>query len=223
MQPLTRKYTPAEVIEIFKSRYTCKSYNPEKSVSATDLNTLLEVIRLSPSSMGLEPWQVVVIERGDKANKLLPLCWGVHENPSHYIFLIGRNAHHFTCPSPYLEHIHHDIQKRPGTVEERSNYVREFLHRDLGLQTEKEIESWVDKQVYIAMGNLLTAAAMLGIDSTPVEGMNYIKTQAALIEMGAFDPEEFHLSGLVTLGYTNHSKHRPKTRRPLAEVVQYLD
>lgn len=223
MKPLTRKYRPDQIIDIFETRYTCKSYNPEKSVNPEDLKTLLNVVRLSPSSMGLEPWQVVVIERGEKTKKLQPLCWGVRPDPSHYIVLVGRNAHHFTCPSPYLEHIHQNIQNRPGTLEARCEHVQKMLYQDLGLRTEREIESWVDKQVYIAMGNLLTAAAMLGIDSTPIEGMHYAKVQAALVEMGAFDPDEFHLSGMVTLGYTNRQEHRPKTRRPLEEVVTYLD
>jgi len=69
---------------------------------------------------------------------------------------------------------------------------------------------------------MLTAAAILGIDSTPIEGFNKEKVEEILISEGVYDPEHFRLSCMLAFDYTNLD-HRPKTRRKMEEVWQVVD
>ena len=69
---------------------------------------------------------------------------------------------------------------------------------------------------------MLTAAAMLGIDSTPMEGFNTQKVEAVLVEEGILDPDHFGLSCMVAFGYKNR-EHRPKTRRAMEEVLGIIE
>lgn len=224
MEPIKRTMEPADLVEVFKKRYTCKSYDPQLSVSDDDMDALLEVARLSPSSMGLEPWHFLVYERGEKLDQFLPFCWGYRPEPSHVVAILARRYEHFRPGSDYVRHIHEDVQAMPAdALEARYEKIEAFLHDHLGLKNEEwGVQGWADRQCYIALGNLMTGAALLGIDSTPIEGLEVEKVQQVMVEQGAFDPAEYHLVCLIAFGYTNREKHRPKTRRPKSEVVTYI-
>lgn len=224
MEPITRSMEPGDLVNVFEKRYTCKSYDPDRSVSQADMDALLEVARLSPSSMGLEPWHFLVYERGEKLAEFLPLCWGYHEDPSHVVAILARRHEHFRPGSEYVRHIHEDVQGMPAdALEARYQKIDTFLHEHLGFKNDEYgVQGWADRQTYIVLGNLMTAAALFGIDATPIEGLEVEKVQDVMVKQGAFDTNEYHLVCLIAFGYTNRDQHRPKTRRPKAEVVTYI-
>lgn len=223
LPPITRSAAASDVRALFERRYTAKSYDPARSVGEDDLEAILTSARLSASSMGLEPWHFLVLSRGDLMDALTAHCWGYHPHASHLVVLLGRNCEHFRSGSAYIEHIHCDVQGRErAKLEERYEAIERFLADDLGLASEDAITGWVDRQVYIALGSMLVSSAMLGVDSTAIEGLKVDEVSRALVEAGAFDPKEYHVVCALALGYTDREAHRDKTRRPESEVITRL-
>lgn len=209
------------VTELYENRYTAKYYDPEKVVSEEDFQTIIEAGRLAPSSMGWEPWHFVRLRNPELLAEITPIIWGGQNKigvASHTVALLGRRAADLTEPSDYMQHISQDVQGLPEKyVQARYEKMRSFAAEDRDIKTERQIEDWIAKNVYIAMANMLTAAAILGIDSTPIEGFPQERLHQILAAKGVYDPEHFRVQALLTFGYTARDP-RPKTRRPLSEV-----
>lgn len=88
------------------------------------------------------------------------------------------------------------------------------------LESDRALFDWASKQTYIALGNMMTGAAMLGIDSCPIEGMNYEAVNELLTSAGLFDPEEYGVSVAVTFGYRAR-EIAPKSRRSIEDLVTW--
>ena len=80
---------------------------------------------------------------------------------------------------------------------------------------------WTSKQTYIALANMMTGAAMIGIDSCPIEGFDYPAVNRILADAGVFDPKEWGVSVMVTFGY-RAKDIKPKSRKPLDEIVSWV-
>lgn len=211
----------AFIEELFQNRYTCKGYDPERTVSDRDFATILEAGRLSPSSMGFEPWHFVRLQDKETITQITPYTWGAQAQfagCSHILLLLGRQPAQLRPGSDYLRHIHFDVQGFPEEMwDQRMKKVQVFQDHDQQMDSERAVRDWIGKQVYIAMANMLTAAAMLGVDSTPIEGFESAEVNQVLIDRGVFDPKVFRLTAMMCFGYSNRD-HRHKTRRPISEV-----
>lgn len=213
--------------ELFENRYTCKGYDPDKKVSDEDFQTILEAGRLSPSSMGLEPWKFVLLNNETVKQKIRPFAWGAEKSldgASHFVLVLARSPQTMRYDSDYVEYIQKDIQQYPlDKMEEKKEKTKDFqLHDFKLLESERAMFDWTCKNVYIALANMLTTAAVLGVDSTPMEGFHQEKVEEVLVEQGVIDPKEYRLCCMVAFGYTNRD-HRPKTRRPMEEVFEVVD
>lgn len=217
-------------IKALQDRYTCKRYDPEGHISDSDFNTILEAARLSPSSFGMEPWKLLVVENNDLLQRLLDCSWGAKKNADRTVILLARK--NLTAQSDWAHGICRDTQHlSPQDEKARLEMFETFQQRDLRVletspQTadpERAIFDWASKQTYIALANMLSAAAVMGIDATPVEGCTFTELERILEERGALDTAEWGVSVLVQFGVhdPSHRSH-PKLRRPFAEVVEYL-
>ncbi len=228
MKPIARTHSPSEVVSLFQSRYTAKSYDPNQVVSDADLNAILEATRLAPSSMGLEPWKIVVATPGPLVDAIEPHCWGAHPTPSHWMFFLGRNAASFIAEDDaadnYVADLHTRIQGRDAEkISQRRAHVRSLLREDLGLESTDAVTGWVDRQVFLALGAAMYASAMLGVDSTAIEGLRAAEVERVLVDHGLCDRSEYHFVVALTLGHTDRAQHRDKVRRPLSEVVTVVE
>src|SRR5699024_176130 len=117
-----------------------------------------------------------------------------------------------------------EVQKFPEDIgEQRMEKFKDFQKNDFKLlESERALFDWTCKQTYIPLANMLTTAAILGIDSTPIEGFHKDKVEEILIKENVYNPEEFGLSTMVAFGYTNR-EHRDKTRRDMGEVFKTVD
>lgn len=212
--------------DTFNNRYTCKGYDRQKKVSDEDFDTIMEVARLSPSSMGLEPWKFVLLNNRDLRNKIKPYSWGAEvslDGASHFVLILARKAADLKADSAYIEYIMNDIQHFTDDLRvKRKKKLKSFQEEDLRLTNDRAIFDWACKQTYIPLANMLTAAAMLGIDSTPIEGFNTEKVEAVLIEEKILDPDHFGLCTMIAFGHKNRD-HRPKTRRKINEILDVID
>ncbi|MGS8524551.1 nitroreductase family protein, partial [Salmonella enterica subsp. enterica serovar Infantis] len=120
----------------------------------------------------------------------------------------------------------HDILAKRGLTEtqmQKALAIYERFQRDdiQVLDNERTLFDWVCKQTYIALANMMTGAAMIGIDSCPVEGFDYYAVNQLLSQTGAFDPNEYGVSVAVTFGY-RAKEVKPKSRKPLTEITTWL-
>lgn len=212
------------IIKLMEDRYTCKGYDPEKKVSDEDFQTIMEVARLSPSSMGYEPWKFIRLKNKDIIEELKPICWGAENafnGASHIILMLARTPKHMKYDSEYLKYIMEDVQKFPKDILEqrRSNAIK-FQTTDFDLLgSERAMQDWTMKQIYIPLTAMLLTAAALGIDSTPIEGFHQEKANEILVKNNVYNGEDFRIANMVAFGYTNRD-HRPKTRRKMEEVFE---
>ncbi|MNI77007.1 putative NAD(P)H nitroreductase YfkO [compost metagenome] len=126
--------------------------------------------------------------------------------------------------SDYIKRMLDDVQKLPHEIAQakRENYDH-FLKTSIAIEDDPRVMfEWACRQTYIALGNMLTAAALIGIDSCPIEGFNRAKINELLAAEGIMDPEHFGISVMAAFGYRLHAPS-DKTRRCAQEVVEWVE
>jgi nitroreductase len=176
-------------------RYATKKFDPTKKISADDLNTLKEAIRLSSSSYGLQPYQIIIVENPELRARIQPASWGQSQvvDASHLIVFANETAVSEEKIEHYLDLICQKRNLPPGSMKGYGDYMKSVL---LKLSPE-EFKIWTSKQTYLALGNLLNAAAELKIDTTPMEG--FVPEQVN--EILGLDKLGLNASLLATIGY----------------------
>ncbi len=212
------------LLDILRSRHACKRFDPGKTVSDEDFQTILEAARLSPTSFGFEPWKLIVLRDPAIRQKLYPLAWGAQkslEGASHFVVLLARKGAGMRYSAEHVTHMMRDIQQLPPeTASQRREKYRAFQEEDFTLlESERAIFDWASKQTYIVLANMLFAAAYLGIDSCPIEGFHREKVDALFVQEGLYDPEQFGVSVMASFGYRAEEPRRAKTRQPLDDLV----
>lgn len=187
----------------------------------------MEVARLSPSSFGYEPWKFVLLNNKEIQEEIRPYAWGAEvsiKGASHLVLILARKGKSIRYDSTYVKYMVNDVQDFPkDMVEQRLKVLENFQKNDFKLlEDENNLFEWASKQTYIPLANMLTTAAILGVDSTPIEGFDKEKVENVLIENKVYDPKEFGLVSMVSFGYTNR-EHRPKTRRKMEEVWEVIE
>ncbi len=211
-----------EILSAFLFRHACKEFDPAKKISEEDFLFILETGRLSPSSLGFEPWKFLVVQDTVLREKLKDGAWGATvklDTASHFLVCLTMKAPLIRYNSPYILDFMSGVQKWEGELlENRKKIIENFQKLDFGLETDEKLFEWASKQCYIALANMLTSAAMIGIDSCPIEGFNRKNTERVLKEEFGVDTAQYGVSYMAAFGY-RIKEPRPKTRRPLNEVV----
>ena len=214
-----------KLMQALHFRHACKIFDKEKKIADEMFETILEAGRLSPSSFGFEPWKFLVIQNRALREKLREVTWGAQDTlptASHFVVLLARRAKEMLAESDYVTHMMYDVHHLPKeAAEARREKYGTFQREDFKLlESERTTFDWAAKQGYIALANMMTTAAMLGIDSCPIEGFQLEKAEEILYESCGIDRELFGLSVMVAFGYRLHTP-RPKTRQSLDEIVQW--
>lgn len=212
--------TREQAIEIFKRRVSTRSYDPARTISDEDFNTILEFGRLSPSSVGSEPWKFLVIQNKELREKLKPIAWGMAntlDDASHVVIIVAKKNARYD--SDFLLQTLAKRNLPEDQMQMALDRYKKFQVHDMKIaDDERALFEWTRKNTYIALGNMLTGAAMLGIDSCPVEGMDYDAVTQLLTEEGLLDPEDYGVSVAATFGYRSREID-PKPRKPIDELV----
>jgi nitroreductase len=213
-----------KILEAFRFRYACKKFDPSKAVSKEDFDTILEAAHLSPSSFGFEPWKIVVVQDPELKKKLYPIAWGAQNSlngASHFVILLARKKIDTIYNSEYLTHIMKDVQKLPDDViKMKRDAFKKFQEDDFNLlESDRALFDWACKQTYIVLANMLTAAALLGVDACPIEGFQQKNVNELLASEGIMDAEHFGASVMAGFGYRGEDPQFAKTRQPISNVV----
>lgn len=190
------------------------------------MHTILETGRLSPSSLGLEPWKFLVIQNKGLREALKPYCWGAQkqlDTASHFILILARK--NVRPQNDYVRHMLEVIhQMSPELAQQKLDATSKFQNESNDLcQNERTLLDWAGKQTYIPLGNMMTTAAMLGIDSCPMEGFLYEEVAQLLRDKGYINTDDYYPSVMVAFGYRLDDPTRKKTRRTFNDVVQWID
>lgn len=185
-----------DIVELVRTRYTTKHYDPARRISDRDIADLMEVLRLSPSSVNSQPWHFFVTGTDEGKARVMPAVLDFNRprvaDASHLVV--------FAVPVEFTE----------------ERFRRHFV--GLHQVTQEELLSWETRQAYIAMGFLLWAAAERGIDSTCLEGLDMAKMDECL----GLAEKGLRTVCAVSLGYRlpeDSNAARPKSRLPMDEVV----
>ena len=213
-----------DVLDAFNFRAACRTYDPAKKISREDMEYILELGRLSPSSVGSEPWKFIVLQNETIREKIAPVSWGIkhpmHEMSHLVVILAKKNARYDS------DFFRQGLSKRGLTPEQMEATIaryKSFQTDDIKvLETDRTLFDWCSKQTYIALGNMMTGAAMIGIDSCPIEGFNYDAVNEILAKEGLFDPNEYGVSCMVTFGYRAKPITK-KYRKPAEEVINWVE
>ncbi len=216
-----------KIIEAFNFRHACKKFDSEKKISARDFNFILETGRLSPSSFGFEPWNFLVVQNIQLREKLRGLTWGGQgqiPTASHLLVILARKSYFMKYDSQYIQSFMKDVQNLPeNIIEMKRNVYQKFLENDFKLlDNERAVFDWACKQTYIPLTNMMTAAAMIGIDSCPMEGFEAEKIDELLAGDFDIDTEKFGVSYMVAFGYRD-TEPPVKTRQPLENMIKWYN
>lgn len=216
-----------EIIEAYKYRHATKRFDVTKKISDQDFEFILEVGRLSPSSIGLEPWKFVVVQNEELREKLKAVTWGAQgqlPTASHFVLILARTMKDTKYDSAYIKDHLRNTKNFPDDVIETivNDKYKNFQESDMQLlENERTIFDWASKQTYIALGNMMTAAAQIGIDSCPIEGFHYESVHKILKEEGLLENGHLDISVMVAFGYRD-KEPKPKTRKKRDEVVTWV-
>ncbi|MEB3265943.1 MAG: NAD(P)H-dependent oxidoreductase [Cyanobacteriota bacterium] len=152
-------------------RYAVKTFDASRQIEPTTWAALENSLVMSPSSYGLQPWKFLVITDAALRANLRPHSWNQSQitDASHLVVFLAKRE---ITPSD-LDQLIHATSAVRGMAAEQLGFYREMMKRDLvdGPRSQ-QIERWASNQVYIALGTFMTAAALLGVDTCPIEGFS---------------------------------------------------
>lgn len=192
-----------------QNRYTTKKYDASKKIKSDQLEDLKQILHLSPSSINSQPWKFTFVSDKEIKQSLAEVSWlntdKVLDSDTLVVFSRINNINLFE------QQIEQELPK--GAVEYYQNII--------ATNTEEQIKAWFDNQVYLALGVFLSACAQMGIDATPMEGIdpfNYDKilnqsdhASLVAVAVGFRDKDDF-----------NQPNKKPKSRRAIEKVIENI-
>lgn len=219
-----------DLVAAARQRHTVKAYQPGRRISDEDFATLCELIRLSPSSVNLQPWHVVIASTDEGKARVAKAAEGdySYNGPSiracshAFVFASRVNADEaFLQQLLDQEEADGRFAADPEAFKSRQRGARK-LYTDIHKFDTRDLQHWMDKQVYLNLGQFLLAAAVLGLDATPMEGVDLkvLDAELGLREKG------FTSLFVVTVGYRDedgdYNAKLPKSRLPLETITTML-
>jgi nitroreductase len=217
----------SKIIEAYHFRHACKVFDKKKKINEEDFTAILETGRLSPSSFGFEPWKFLIVQNMELREKLKQFTWGAQgtlPTASHFVVILARKQKSMQFDADYITHMMVDVHHLPKeSAEHRRSIYKVFQESDFKLlESERSTFDWAAKQTYIALGNMMTTAAMIGIDSCPIEGFKAAEIELLMAEEFGIDIDEFGVAVMVAFGY-RIEKQKPKTRQSIDVVTSWYN
>lgn len=210
-----------DIIESLNSRYAVKKMNGKK-ISNDKLALVLESIRLCPTSLGIQPFEVIIIENQKIKKKIFSISY--HQSQiidcSHLlVFAFWNDVNYIEKVDKYIKNIQFVRKLNIQKLEKIKTTIFNFLNT----KTIEEKKIWAKNQTYIALGMALTVCALENIDSIPMEGFISDKLDKIL----NLNCKNLSSSLLLALGYSKNSQsdsliYFPKVRRNYNDIFQFI-
>lgn len=209
----------AELLSALNWRYACKVFDSEKKIPADLWATLEASLVLTPSSFGLQPWKFLVIQDPALREQLVPHAWNQRQvaDASHLVVMTVPKA----LDEAWIDaNIHRMAEVRGGTADALLGFRKMVAGFRNSMEAKGQLENWSRLQAYIALGQFMLAASLLGIDTCPMEG--YVPEK--FDEILGLDAKGWTAAVLCPAGY-RHPDDRyaalPKVRFTPADVIEY--
>ena len=211
--------TPADILAALEWRYATKVFNPTRKIPDAIWSALEQSIILTPSSFGLQPWKFLVIQDAALREELVPHAWKQRQvaDCSHLLVM--------TVPKVLQEsHIDANIARmvevRGGSADGLLGFRKMVAGFRSQLEANGDLQHWAKLQTYIALGQFMLAASLLGIDTCPMEGFEADKFDSVL----GLEKEGLTTSVLCPAGYRSEDDRYaglPKVRFSSELVIEH--
>lgn len=209
----------AQLLESLNWRYATKAFDPDRKIAPQLWKTLRESLVLTPSSFGLQPWKFISAgESPELREKLMAASWHQTQprDASHFVIL----AVHKNIDDAHLDrYMARTAELRGTTVESLAGFRRVISQSLEGARGQGTLDTWQTHQIYIALGQFMAAAALLGVDTCPMEGIDRVKFDEVL----GLDREKWTTVVACAAGYRSDADkyaEMPKVRFPVEEVFE---
>ena len=208
-----------EVLEKLKWRYATKVFDSNQKIADDVWEIIEQSLVLTPSSFGLQPWKFLVVTDQAVKEKLVEHSWNQEQVAacSHLLVLTALKDTQESDVHEFIDDIH---SKRGGDKEALEPYKGMMLGFLSNMNAEK-IETWAKSQVYIALGQLMTTAAILEVDACPMEGIIPPKYDEIL----GLSDSRYTTVLACPLGYrSDDDKYAelPKVRHETSRVIDHI-
>jgi nitroreductase len=196
-------------------RYATKKFDATKKITAEDLDILMEAIRLSSSSYGLQPYKILIIENPDLRAKIQKAAWGQSQVVDASHLLVFANQTDIT--DAQIDDFFENTSKTRGVAKETLAGYQGFMKSKINELSVDAKNIWNAKQAYLALANLMNAAAELKIDVTPMEGFS----PADVNEILGLNELGLNATLLAPIGYRHTddaTQHYKKVRKSKEEL-----
>jgi len=161
----------SDVIRQMEWRYATKQFDDTATIPQEQLDTIIEAMRLAPSSFGFQPWRFFVIESDavkESLGNAAPMNKSKIDGASHFLIL----ARMKTVSQEYIDNYIELMRTTRGQSKEAVNGFHQMVSAKVASMSEAAQDAWTARQVYVALGSAISAAAMIGVDSCPMEGID---------------------------------------------------
>ncbi len=206
------------LIDAMNWRYAVKKYDPAGKIPAEKWAALEQTLLLSPSSYGLQAMKFLVIDDAALRAKLRPASWDqsqITDADKLVVFLVKKDAG-VADVQRFIDRIS-EVRRVPAEMLEG---YKQMIIQSVSLPPEK-VEAWLTRQVYIALGAFLTAAAALGVDATPMEGFDKDKYDE-ILDLHAKGWKSVVVAAAGVRASDDGYAKNKKVRFPLSEVVEHI-
>lgn len=212
--------TPPALLRQLKWRYAVKKFDPTKQIPSEVWTALEDALVLSPSSFGLQPWKFFIVNNPELRNKLQPAAWNqtqITEASRLVVFAVKKELN-ASDVRRFIERTA-DVQGvPPGSLAA----YQKIMEGSLAARSAAALHEWAARQAYIALGNFMTSAAVLGVDVCPMEGFDPAKFDEIL----GLPQKGYAAVVAATAGYraaTDKYALAPKVRYPKDQMIENLD
>jgi nitroreductase len=210
--------TPAQLLECLRWRYATKQFDATRPIDPDVWAALEEALVLAPSSFGLQPWKFLVVESPAVRQELRAASWNQSQitDSSKLVVFLGLRTMAIEDIDRYLQRT---SEVRGMPVSTFDGYRKVLVNFVQTGWASKDLHGWNTRQVYIALGQFMTSAAMLGIDTCPMEGID----MAAYDRILGLESTPFTTVCACTAGHRNAGDKyalTPKVRYAKEHVVE---
>jgi nitroreductase len=206
------------IIAALRWRYATKQFDASRSISESDWDIIEQSLVLTPSSFGLQPWKFLVVKDPAIRTELQPESWGQPQvtEASHYIVMAARTDLTAADIDTWVNRMAEVQGKSADAVAPLRGMIAGFAEA----KSCEERHQWNVRQVYIALGQLMTTAALLEIDTCPMEGISASGYDRIL----GLERSGYATVVACALGYRTESDKyatTPKARFDRMRVIEY--
>ena len=193
--------------EALNWRYATKKFDANKKISEEVFSDLLEVLRLSPSSYGLQPWKFIVVNNKEIREKIREVAYGQSQttDASHLIVFANKKNIDGNLVDEYMNFISKEKNIDISSLEG----FRNMINGSFAGKSIEELRAWASYQLYLAAGNLLTSCAVSEIDACPMEGFD----RKQLDKLLGLDALNLESKMMVAIGYRSEEDEEAKGKK----------